>query len=282
MKIFLRKLNFFIVYHYLNFIDLWFFIKAKVLRKRIIYSHFSRVNNFGDMFNKDLVRYFNAELIYTPYYYKSEMVLTGSILGAYLRDYSGYVLGSGFIADRYNREGNNWNVKIIRGPLSAKQCNAQGDFVFGDPGILASRIYNIKPFKKYKIGILPHSKDVEFVKSLKFNKDVLFIHPRRKPKEVAKDILKCENIASSSLHGLIFSDSFGIPNIHLKFGEKLIGGFHKFNDYYLGMDSKPEVLRYDKKITIQDIINKCKLRISNEYMEHKQNELILIFKSILP
>tara|TARA_R100000306_G_C4376467_1_gene142127 strand:+ start:1523 stop:2389 length:867 start_codon:yes stop_codon:yes gene_type:complete len=258
---------------YLDSLNYFSLVKAKLKRKRIVYSHYARVNNFGDRFNKDLVRFFDAELIYVSSYKKSEMALTGSILGAYLRDFSGYIVGAGFILERYNRLNNNWKVKLIRGPLSAKQCGATAGVVYGDPGILASQIYTINKNKKYKLGILPHSRDVSIVKDIGFDKEILIIHPRRKPSEVAKDIQQCEFIASSSLHGLIFADSFRIPNIHIKFSDNVIGGLHKFNDYYLGMEATPDFINFSSNTTINNIIEKCSLRYSEAYLVSRQKEI---------
>lgn len=270
---FVKKAKVKIMAIYLDSLDFKNLIKAKIQNKKIVYSHYARVNNFGDQFNKDLIKYFNAELIYVHSYKKSEMALTGSILGSYLRDFSGYILGAGFILQRYNRENNNWKVKIIRGPLSAKQCGVTCDVVYGDPGILASNIYKQKVSKSYKLGILPHSRDVDLVKKLAFNNDILIIHPRRKPSEVAKDIKKCQYIASSSLHGLIFADSFRIPNIHIKFSDNVIGGLHKFKDYYYGMDTLPDYINYEPNVNEEYIISKCKLRYTGSYLKKRQQKI---------
>ena len=44
-------------------------------------------------------------------------------------------------------------------------------------------------------------------------------------------MLSCENIASSSLHGLIVSDAYGIPSIWIKLSNNIIGNDFKFYDY---------------------------------------------------
>ena len=148
--------------------------------------------------------------------------------------------------------------------------------MFGDPGILASKIYNNIPYKKkYELGILAHSKDLDFVKSLNFNSKlrIKIINPRQSPSNVAKEMLSCEHIVSSSLHGLIFSDSFRIPNLHIVFSDKLVGGYHKFDDYYLGMNSERFSYIFNENSSFEEIINLCSLRIQKEEIEKKSNSI---------
>ncbi|HBR55450.1 MAG TPA: hypothetical protein DEA82_15180 [Flavobacteriaceae bacterium] len=257
-------------------------LQAKRKGKNIVYVHFARVNNFGDQFNYDLTRFFGTQLIYTHSYKKSQMALCGSILGSYLRDYTGYVLGAGFIAARYNRRGNDWKVKIIRGPLSAAQCGLKDDgVVYADPGILASQIYPKSLKKKYKLGVLPHSKDVAQMEKLPWPEQVKLIHPRRNPSEVAAEIKQCDHIVSSSLHGLIFADAFRIPNIHLKISNQLTGGLHKFKDYYQGMNMEYENVKWSQDTAVDDLISACKLRCTDNYLAGKQKEVAAIIKEIL-
>lgn len=253
----------------------------KVTGDKILFSHYARVNNFGDRFNKDLFAFFNIKLLYVDDYKKSEASLTGSILHMYERDYNGYVLGSGFIKETNVRLNNNWKIALIRGPLSAKQCGCSNDLTFGDPGILASVVYSKNLNKKYRLGIVPHDIDLDFVKRLRFDKKVKIINVRRSPSKVAKDIQECEFIASSSLHGLIFADSFMIPNIHIRFGDKLIGGNHKFKDYYLGMNAEHEFINFDYGLTVKEIVSNCKMRFSYSYIKNKQRELVNKFKLII-
>ena len=72
------------------------------------------------------------------------------------------------------------------------------------------------------------------------------------------EICSCEQIASSSLHGLIISDSYKIPSVWIKFTDKLKGGSFKFNDYFMSIKSellKPVVIIH---ITIEFLISQSK------------------------
>jgi pyruvyltransferase len=259
--------------------------KFKINNDKYLISHFANVRNFGDNFNFDLMSFFGYKLIWTPYYKKSQLALTGSILGSYLREYNGLVLGSGFIRSSYNRKNNNWDVKLIRGPLSAEQCGAKKVF-YGDPGILASRVYSSlrKITKKYELGILPHSQDYDKIKDLDLE-NVIIINPRLKSRVVAEKISKCKNIASSSLHGLIFSDSFEIPNIHILLSNRVTGGDHKFKDYYKAFDLNHKFIDLrNRNITdsvMKKILENCTINIEKSKLDKIQDEIERIFKNSL-
>lgn len=243
-------------------------------------SLYARVNNFGDLFSKDLLNFFGYKLLYVHSYKNSSMSLTGSILQMYHQDYSGFVMGSGFIHERFNRSDNEWKVRIIRGPLSKAQSGYTQPCLFGDPGILASAVFPEKVEKKYTLGILPHCADYDYIKQFNFDGQVKIISARQPALAVANEIQECENIASSSLHGLIFADSYGIPNIHLRFGDNLIGGNHKFKDYYLGMESEHEFISYTNQST-NSIIEHCKIRFTRSFIQKKQNDILMVYKDVL-
>lgn len=254
----------------------------RIRGEKLIFSYFARVNNFGDLFNYDLIDFFGYKLIFKNSPAKSQVSLLGSILQMYNREFDGFVLGSGFIHERFNRLKNNWKIRLIRGPLSLSQCvTEQVNVTFGDPGILASLVYGERVNKKYKLGIVPHVSDYESVKD-RFGEGVKIIKAKDHPSIVAREIQECHFIASSSLHGLIFADSFQIPNIHLKFGDKLIGGHHKFRDYYLGMGvTEYDYIEYSEGLNIETILNKCALRFSEEVLSKKQQEIVNIYKNTL-
>ena len=75
------------------------------------------------------------------------------------------------------------------------------------------------------------------------------ISPLGDPVQCARKIAECETIISSSLHGLIAADSFGIPNRQIILSDKIVGGLFKYNDYYSVFNKTA------KPLTFSDLLN---------------------------
>lgn len=133
-----------------------------------------------------------------------------------------------------------FQVASVRGLLSKEaletiigskiKCNV------GDAGLLASKLFNALPLTKYSLGIIPHRSDKYnplFTKIANMIPDSIIIDiENSNTLEEIQKIACCETVLSSSLHGLIFADSFNIPNRHLIVSNNLSGDGFKFRDYY--------------------------------------------------
>lgn len=110
----------------------------------------------------------------------------------------------------------------------------------GDPAVLMSMFYTPKIQGKYPLGIVPHYVDKETTgfRKLLSVLDARIIDVELPVEEFLNQLAECEVIVSSSLHGLILSDTYNIPNVWVKFSSKIIGGDFKFLDYYSTTDSK--------------------------------------------
>lgn len=131
-------------------------------------------------------------------------------------------------------------VYSVRGPKTREillQRNIECPNVLGDPALVLPLYYQPKAKgKKYKLGVIPHVIDHEHpvVKDLKQNHpDILIIDLANYQKwtDIIDQICSCDCIASSSLHGLIVSDTYGVPNSWIELTGNISGGYFKFHDY---------------------------------------------------
>jgi pyruvyltransferase len=76
------------------------------------------------------------------------------------------------------------------------------------------------------------------VGSISGSDEVVLIDPLRDPTIVVPEILSCEFVVSSSLHGIIVAESFGIPARWLRSDKKGPASM-KFYDYYLQTGRAP-------------------------------------------
>jgi pyruvyltransferase len=164
----------------------------------------------------------------------------GSILGMIPHSSAvDIICGSGFIQEDMPVEKPN-QILSVRGPYTRKKYLDAGIDCpehYGDLGLLLR--YIIPPpstiCKKYKVGFIPHyiDKDLPVVQQARDKGwKIINIEQRTTPNKFVEELHECEMILSSSLHGIIFADSYGIPAYHTILSNKVCGGDFKFRDYY--------------------------------------------------
>lgn len=247
-------------------------------------------NNWGDDINVHLLEIIsnrkvgvcNCSLIH-KLFSPSHYICIGSILGWY-EDEKSEIWGSGFISSDSKLNVVPLRIHSVRGKLTRQKLLEQGiecPESYGDPALLMSRYYTPNIQKKYKIGIVPHFMD--------FDNDAVNDFIRRNPDsikiqlkgyknwtDVVDQICSCELILSSSLHGLIISDSYCIPNLWISLSDAVYGEGFKFYDYFSSVDrdiTSPYVISnytdierimsiansivYSAKINFDSIIDSC-------------------------
>lgn len=155
------------------------------------------------------------------------------------------IWGTGFISNdkKYylNDEKSIPKILALRGPLSKQLIEQHGfniNVPYGDPGIFIPFSLGMSRSKSneiYDIGFIPHVEEFDdFKRRVSLPKNCILIDFRKDAKKCLTMISKCKHIISSSLHGIIFSESLGKPTAWIKLSDKIVGDTFKYYDYYLG------------------------------------------------
>jgi len=177
--------------------------------------------NFGDVVAPHIVEHFWKKCEPTEKKISGKLLSIGSIVSNAKEN--DIIWGSGLISDKPYKLPKNVDCLSVRGPLTKEIIGCETN-IFGDLGLLLPKIYNPQVKKTKDIGFIPHFKDKRF-KGINIKDDW---------KSIIREIKKCKKIVSSSLHGIVAAEAYGIPAIWIKPCEEIIGGEFKFQDYFLG------------------------------------------------
>lgn len=168
------------------------------------------------------------------------------------------VWGSGLL-DRDEVFWEPYETCAVRGPYTRDRFLELGyscPAVFGDPAILLPKFFQPDFHIEYRVGIVPHYSNVQEIKKLyNRNSEIDVIDIRQPMERVIKSIMACNYILSSSLHGLIFAHSYGIPAGHIEFSTRPGGDGVKFLDYYAagGVSSPTRPLIIQNKMPVIEL-----------------------------
>ncbi|WP_341582335.1 polysaccharide pyruvyl transferase family protein [Marinobacter metalliresistant] len=270
------------------FLPAWFIYDAfsVFLLHRFPLKYFDAVLNVGDQINPYLVSVISKR---KPFNVKSQLLRHTVGLGSmfHMANRKSVIWGTGIISDRrcFRNKTNCQSVKAVRGHLTEEilienGIIAPGSVVLGDPGLLMPMFYQPKSKKQYKIGIVPHYVDLNSPLIKEGEEGVVVIDVRQDPESFIDEISKCEFIVSSSMHGLILSDSYGIPNKWISFSDKITGGFFKYKDYYSTTSFPNESCIFISAIgDLRDLIDNIEKYATVKKYLYDENELIQSFPS---
>ena len=132
------------------------------------------------------------------------------------------------------------DIRAVRGPLSRNYLMRLGHKcpeVYGDPAILMSLIYGgISKERKYDVSIIPQLVTERDIRK-KYPKAHIISMNTNDYKGVIDQIVQSKLIISSSLHGLILADVYGIPSVWFRGLRKDID--FKYLDYYASTKRQP-------------------------------------------
>lgn len=201
--------------------------------------------NFGDALNPELYKMITGKRVaYSkPSIDEKRFMMVGSIINSSKPRTT--VWGAGVSRDYHIHRGFGGDIRAVRGPLTKKWVEKHGVLcpeVYGDPALLLPRYYTPNVEKKYKLGIIPHWIDYAPVKSK--HPDITIIDLFQPWDKIVDAICQCDRVISSSLHGIIVADAYGIPARWCEFSDKVAGGGYKFHDYFQSVGEK-EILCYN-------------------------------------
>ena len=201
--------------------------------------------NFGDLLSPLLLEHFAQCQVFHADPVIANVVSTGSVLDLLpIQGWDGIVAGSGKLLEETALDLTKARVFGLRGPLTLDAMKLtrmdRMNMVLGDPGLLAPEMVNVER-DKYPLGCIPHVSDTElYIRELVRSQrdhyvEPMLIDPTGDPQDVLRLIGSCTKVISSSLHGLIVADAFGIPRRAERFAgmeaNRHEGGDFKFRDY---------------------------------------------------
>lgn len=233
--------------------------------KKLKYYRYPHPNNVGDILSPIIFEYFlpNIDIQQVGEGVKNKLLGVGSIMRVLQK--GDVVWGAGVMrkTDKFP-QARFCEFLAVRGKLSRNillKSKAQIPEIYGDPAILLPLIYNPEnKKKKYKIGIVPHFIDHHLLTKEKGNELAQSINWKLidicLPFDIfINEILECEHIISSSLHGLIIAEVYGLSVQWVELSNNVIGNGFKFHDY---LSATNRVLEKDGRFPIleKDILKK--------------------------
>ena len=211
---------------------------TKSIKKQVNLEWWSQKVNVGDYLAKVIFEYMmDRNGIKNDVKMKKtiHLMTVGSLIGMY--DFDAVVWGSGvhcmenvrriYKQSKYRK----YDVRLVRGPITQEFLKSAGYSVpelYGDPAVIMPDIYTPRCEKEYNTSVILHLSQKGLLET---DQDVHFIDVATNNYQAFIDqIVKSKKVISSSLHGIILAESYGVPAVFLSQG--MSGELMKFYDWY--------------------------------------------------
>ena len=223
----------------------------------IALSYFIGVKNIGDQVSPVAVQYATGRpTLWKPRSAGEHLLGLGSIL--HWATELSHVWGAGLMSPaRGFGDVRAERIWALRGKLThahlAEELDGLRDVPLGDPGYLvARRLAALTPARTptQRLELVPRFRDRDHPAIARFSaqEGVTILDARDPAPQFFAQMMSCEAIASSSLHGLIFAEALGIPNAWLDFGPEDPDHEFKYRDWFSLADQPQDApLRIDAK-----------------------------------
>ena len=200
----------------------------------------ARETNFGDELSRVIVEWVSGRRVrLVPGDVGNKLIAIGTLLEDWARD-GDVVWGAGSRCIRpENIVGRRLDVRMVRGPLTRDYLLEHGidcPAVYGDPAILMPLVHPVRlkpaPERLHETGVVMSILDPPERPAAGFAIDV-----RRPWREVIGALTECRRVISSSLHGIIIAETYGVPAVWLRPRQEMTV---KYYDYYLSTGRRIE------------------------------------------
>lgn len=242
--------------------------------------------NWGDDINVWLIEVMTgkkvipAKMLFFSSIRKKYCVI-GTVIPSFVNNKT-LIWGSGYGLENVNMKRKPAKVLAVRGPMTRQYLLSQSvdcPAIFGDPALLLPKYYQPHvTTKKNKIGVVLHHRDWDVMgcaELARLQSEALVIDLTRYERwtDVIDEICSCDLILSSSLHGLIVSDAYGIPNLFMEFCWKH-GSHFKYQDYFSSV-GKPwvEPLCFENRFDFDFLMSQAMEQMKHVVIDTEMLEL---------
>ncbi|REJ08033.1 hypothetical protein DY023_01855 [Microbacterium bovistercoris] len=214
--------------------------------------------NFGDALTPWLLPKYGIVPLYREPRH-ARLAGVGSLLEFFPDDYDGAIWGTGLMRDGEKRMPDAAAL-AVRGPLTEERIGASGA-AYGDPGLLVSRHVR-RPSKRVSITAVPHGhhRSHEGLAALLESEPgrVRTVNVHQGAVSAVREIAAGEVVLTTSLHGLITADSYGIPAVWTMLEPALDGADFKFRDYEAAVTpGRSRFVAFDDLRTLDDVVRRA-------------------------
>jgi pyruvyltransferase len=188
--------------------------------------------NLGDSLNASLVpKLLDAKCLRVSANYGGKLVAIGSTITKAMT--GDWVVGAGHIRDTIV-SGRGVHFFAVRGPLTFERIvEADVPRVFGDLALLAPDVLQPPKIRSSGVVVVPHYVDWRRMKN--DDPGMTFLDVRASNHlESIQLIRSADLVISSSLHGIILAEAYGVPAVWVQASSDVTGDGFKFRDYYAG------------------------------------------------
>jgi hypothetical protein len=215
--------------------------------------------NFGDALTPYLLPKYGIVPLYREPRH-ARLAGVGSLLEFFPDDYDGAIWGTGLMRDGEKRMPDA-TALALRGPLTQERIGAS-DAAYGDPGLLVSRHVR-RPSGRVAITAVPHGhhRSHEGLAALLSGESgrARTVNVHQDAASAVREIAAGEVVLTTSLHGLITADSYGIPAIWTMLEPALDGADFKFRDYEAAVTpGLSRFVAFDDLRTLDDVVRRAR------------------------